>query len=230
MSHLPSALVLSSLPSFWLRIRRAARRIERALLFPPLRALYNASDIWRRNYWERRAPDLDARWGKNTGDFAMLGEMLRALQPARLLDFGCGSGRLFPLYLQLGIPEIVGHDISAKALDICRARYSAESIRLTDAPLSEILRADQAPFDAIICNQVLQHVPAEHIAGPLAQLAALGNALYINDAAEAALSRRFFFMYRHDYDVLLRPHGFVVTKSGADDQQRWQLFVRQPSA
>jgi 2-polyprenyl-3-methyl-5-hydroxy-6-metoxy-1,4-benzoquinol methylase len=74
----------------------------------------------------------------------------------RLLDFGCGSGRLFPLYLENGIYETVGLDVSAKTLAMCRERYPSDSVRSVDglSPADDSLSA----FDLIVCNRVLQHI------------------------------------------------------------------------
>ena len=51
----------------------------------------------------------------------------------RLIDIGCGYGRLFPLYTELNIPEVVGIDISPHAISLAREKYPAYRLEVMKA-------------------------------------------------------------------------------------------------
>jgi SAM-dependent methyltransferase len=75
--------------------------------------------------------------------------------PARILDFGCGTGSATPFLLQLtGAREIVGVDISAKSIEIARQKFGSERAKF------ETLEASQPAgnFDLAFCNGVFHHI------------------------------------------------------------------------
>ena len=74
-------------------------------------------------YWNHRAFDVDKKWGREKNDYALLREIILSFKPHSVLDIGCGSGRLFPLYNDLKIREVVCRDISNKTLKIAKDRY-----------------------------------------------------------------------------------------------------------
>ena len=69
----------------------------------------------------------------------------------RTLDIGCGSSRII-----LGLPEMVGLDIQLKKLRRIQPRIS----RLVQGTITSLPFADGA-FEAVICSQVIEHVPRE---------------------------------------------------------------------
>ncbi len=108
----------------------------------------------RERYWNSRADEIDRKWGTAKDDFAALRGVIESIGPHRLLDIGCGSGRLFPLYNQLQINEVLGQDISRKALVIASKRCQSANITMTNLP---ILRLDYPAgyFDLIVSNRGL---------------------------------------------------------------------------
>jgi SAM-dependent methyltransferase len=120
-----------------------------------------------------------------------------ASAPPLALDYGCGNGRLSPLWLQRGW-RYLGVDFSAANIDFARrlvaklhpdadARFLVGSL---DDP--ELDRA--APFDAIVLSHVLEHVPdPPQFLARLRTLARPGAWLYI-EVPDAA---RYTWNLRH---------------------------------
>ncbi len=71
-----------------------------------------------------------------------------------VLDYGCGGGVHLSILKSFRIKNVVGYDISDKHFDLIH-KYMHNDIKLTTSR-EELLR--YAPFDAIRCNTVLEHV------------------------------------------------------------------------
>lgn len=79
-----------------------------------------------------------------------------------ILDVGCGAGTI-SLYLANQGANILGVDISRKAIDSCKK--SARILKLTDKTqficnTIEKIKFRQK-FDAIICSEVIEHIPRD---------------------------------------------------------------------
>jgi len=79
---------------------------------------------------------------------------------AKILDIGCGSGH-FPYYLgKKGCTDFLGIDISPQQVDFCRKNIS-KSVEQADA--FEFLKEKKKTYDAIVANDLLEHIPKEEI-------------------------------------------------------------------
>jgi SAM-dependent methyltransferase len=65
----------------------------------------------------------------------VLGELLRH-RPKRVLDFGCGDGRLLCELKRIGIPEIAGVDLSDRALFFARGFLPDCSVTLYNSKVT----------------------------------------------------------------------------------------------
>ena len=83
----------------------------------------NSNPRWRNLYWNFRAKEIDRKWGSNTGDYDTLGIIIKSYNCKRILDIGCGSGRLFELYKSLNVEYVVAQEISVDAIKTCKERY-----------------------------------------------------------------------------------------------------------
>ena len=75
--------------------------------------------------------------------------------PRRILDLGCGNGRLLSLLREFGSAdwELEGIDFSEDAVRQCRARgFRAQAARLED------FAREKGAFDAVIMIQLLEHL------------------------------------------------------------------------
>lgn len=103
-------------------------------------------------------------------------EAVTALRPTRVLDVGCGDGRMLQL-LRGVVPERVGVDPSEKAIRFARAfNPDAECVAGT---------ADDVPgtFDVVTCVETLEHIPdaqVEPFVRSLAARLAPGGALVVS--------------------------------------------------
>jgi len=89
------------------------------------------------------------------GDYAKDGD--------KILDFGCGNGRLLELLLPKVKPsEYVGVDTSQKLIDIAKSKYSSEVIKFQKIATSENLPLENNYFNIIYSIAVFHHFPKEH--------------------------------------------------------------------
>lgn len=138
---------------------------------------------------------------------------LKAGPGARLLDLGCGHGRLsVPLGLAVPGAELTGVDLSEPSLSAARARAAAAGLagaRFLKADAAAYARALPASsLDAVVCCEVLYNVPAyREVLADLARALRPGGLLFASfrsrwyelcravkardfDSAEAARDRR----------------------------------------
>ncbi|MFA6382835.1 MAG: methyltransferase domain-containing protein [Parcubacteria group bacterium] len=80
----------------------------------------------------------------------------------KILDFGCGNGRLLELFQDKKI-DYTGVDVSQKLLDLAKNKYPAESISfLKIDPSQQSLPFEDDFFNSSYSIAVFHHLPAEH--------------------------------------------------------------------
>jgi SAM-dependent methyltransferase len=84
----------------------------------------------------------------------------RALDPtaARVLDWGCGCGRLVRYLERAGVRELTGCDIDGAAVAWCAANLAGRFVRSNRNPP---LPFEDASFDAVIASSVFTHLGRE---------------------------------------------------------------------
>jgi amino acid adenylation domain-containing protein len=122
---------------------------------------------------------------------------IRASQPARILEIGCGSGlllfRLAPHAL-----SYVATDFSQQALDSLQRdprRSRLPQVHLLCRPAHEIRDLPEAGFDTVILNSVVQYFPdvaylLQVLSGAL-ELVRPGGTLFVGDVRHLALLEAF---------------------------------------
>lgn len=85
---------------------------------------------------------------KALADYSRLGE--------KILDFGCGSGRLFAALKDRGI-EYFGADVSPKQIEIAKRTYPEADFRITSGL---VLDFPENFFDKVYAIAVLHHLPS----------------------------------------------------------------------
>ena len=93
-----------------------------------------------------------------------------SFKPTRVLDFGCGVGRLLPA-LAVEAEQVVGLDISPAMLD--EARKNCDRLGVSNvllAPSDDLLSLADGDFDLVHSSIVLQHIDPLRGCGIFAQL------------------------------------------------------------
>jgi hypothetical protein len=146
-----------------------------------------------------------------------------------VLEFGCGSGRLVPVYLMHDVETIWLQDLSGQALEFCRQRFFCQqNIRYCHGDIRKI--PTSAAIDLIVANRVLQHIVDQaKFTEVLSYLASLTRYFYVNEAGREA-SWRDPYLKGRDYFEIFRGLGWHVAERGrltAEDgtQHRWILFA-----
>ena len=122
------------------------------------------------DYYDRIFECEERHWwyaGMRSIGASLLGD--RCATPGRtVLDAGCGTGGMLRWQADLGgAARLAGVDISSAAIELARQRVPDADLHV--APLIA-LPFDDASFDLVLTNDVLQHVPEGDIAPSLAEL------------------------------------------------------------
>jgi len=112
--------------------------------------------------WSRKTAELYSELGKQQ-HIPILGpvveELLGPLEGLRVLDFGCGEGRLTRLLAEAGAATVVGLDESSEMIASARSVLEdlparrRERVRLEVGDEGRI--AEEGPFDAALCSLAL---------------------------------------------------------------------------
>ncbi|MHC4505927.1 MAG: class I SAM-dependent methyltransferase [Planctomycetota bacterium] len=90
-----------------------------------------------------------------TGDYRAVVPVLAKLKGYRLLDLGCGYGRLAPLLSAFDCAEYLGVDRVGGRIEYARGRYGSGVCRFEEADALEFRPGPR--FDVVWTSNVLQH-------------------------------------------------------------------------
>jgi len=115
--------------------------------------------VWTSSYTDQQIPEPEI--------FECIDDSvarIRALQPRRVLELGCGTGLLL-LRIAPGCEYYCGTDVSQAALDrlaaeVRRQQAQLPEIALLHAPADELDGIPEAAFDVVILNEVVQYFPS----------------------------------------------------------------------
>ncbi|WP_260956332.1 AMP-binding protein [Pseudomonas citri] len=136
-------------------------------------------------------PDSDLReWVQATASRVM------AFAGHSVLDIGCGIGMTGALLLENGLPRYVGCDASEAAVERARLRLGPlasprGSCAVMKRAAHELGTLDEAPFDVVLLNSVIQYFPdTAYLVGVLekaVELCRTGGVIVIGDVPYASL-------------------------------------------
>lgn len=193
-----------------------------------IQRVYSRSSYLRNKFWDKKAADRDFRWGRHTDDYSVISSIITQLNPQKILDIGCGSGRLFPLYHSLDIKKAIGQDISKSSLQIASQRYQYSNIKTVHSSIID-LNFPKLYFDLIISHRVLQHISPNQIKKIIEKLTKLGHYVYINELTNSDDLKETFYMFKHDYSMLFKQNNYTIVKKGKLGKQTWLLFAQKPT-
>jgi glycosyltransferase involved in cell wall biosynthesis len=185
-----------------------------------------------RRDWDSLASGLHERYGYLSHDYAVLGQVIDRTGARFILEIGCGSGRLVPVYLMHNVQTIWLQDVSGRALDLCRQRFLCQQqIRYFGGNVQSI--SSSTTVDLIVANRVLQHILDDaEFAETLAYLAAMTRYFYINETGiEEAIRHGDPNLKGRDYARIFSDLGWRVEDRGDltaehGTRQFWLLFTK----
>jgi SAM-dependent methyltransferase len=93
-------------------------------------------------------PDLDLNYGP----------LLPTDRTARILDVGCGDGRLIQYLVDAGFKDVLGVDIDAASVAAVERRHPGSALHIGN--LEEFCAGRRASFDVVIAKQVIYYFSA----------------------------------------------------------------------
>jgi 2-polyprenyl-6-hydroxyphenyl methylase / 3-demethylubiquinone-9 3-methyltransferase len=91
--------------------------------------------------------------------FSLAGTGLRSVEGLRVLDVGCGGGLICEPLARLGA-RVTGLDPAPETIEAARRHAAGQDLDIDyRAGRVEELEPEAAPFDAVICLEVIEHVP-----------------------------------------------------------------------
>jgi ubiquinone/menaquinone biosynthesis C-methylase UbiE len=131
-----------------------------------------------------RAADTYDLWGWQSfwtrNEEPIVESMLRSLPlPETAVDLGAGTGRYCDMLCRLGVPRVVGVDISRGMLDVARRKWP--SIAFVNGDISALPLVDSCAQVAIAAR-TLSHVPdVEGVLGEIARIMRPGGLVIVTD-------------------------------------------------
>ncbi|MGO9908836.1 MAG: class I SAM-dependent methyltransferase [Solirubrobacteraceae bacterium] len=90
-------------------------------------------------------------------------ETVKSYAAPRVLDVGCGSGRIGEFVLEAGASHYVGVDFSAPMIDLSRARLNPRFAHKVELLVDDFLTAPlEGQFDVILAVGLFDYVPEPH--------------------------------------------------------------------
>jgi len=117
-----------------------------------------------RRFYAERAQDFDSSRTRPWQGWTQALAGVPAGAALRVLDLGCGNGRLLShLRERFEVSELVGADSCAALIEVARERYASAHVRFERAELFDEHGAPALPagaFDVVALMGVLHHVPS----------------------------------------------------------------------
>jgi ubiquinone/menaquinone biosynthesis C-methylase UbiE len=162
-------------------------------------------------YWNIRFILFPLRYANpkiHSFDYEIISKSIDKYKPSSILDAGCGSGPFFKIYKEKKIKEVVGMDISNRALEYANKNYP--EIKTIKGGL-ERMNFPHKRFDLIICNAVLQHIPEKYIQETIKKLCFSGKKVYLCEFLGKKPSK---YVFIHNYEELFKKNNFFIIERG----------------
>ncbi len=109
-------------------------------------------------FFDRIAPSWDADMIKNDAVIGRILDNAEIEAGQDVLDVACGTGVMFPYYLQRGVASVTGIDISPEMAKIAGAKFAGEEkVQVICGDVEEV--AFSRKFDRIVVYNAFPHFP-----------------------------------------------------------------------
>ena len=177
-------------------------------------------------YWNLRSQELHQQWFDDDADYRIYHEFLLSLRARTCLEIGCNGGR-FSRHLVNDLDELVCQDISAEAIEICRASVNVDTrcrITFLCGNIADLYAASPATrFDVVISNRVLSAVRKDKIAMTITVLGRISRHVIINELMPGDAGATYYW-FAHDYDQLFKSAGLRFAREVVSNGQRFRLY------
>lgn len=181
-----------------------------------------------KQFWNDYAGKLYEQYDAENKDYAVIREIIQSHNISSCIDFGCGPGRLVPLWEELrSLDKIVLYDISDASLKIASDKLKDSKRYILK---NNFFSIKNNPSNSIlISNRVLQHIPPAQVMKYVHHIADVAGYVYINESIGGKLGviKNSFYLYFHDYVGLFSSISYKLTEQGRIGEQQWYLFKRK---
>lgn len=107
------------------------------------------------NYWQGLKPLSSYKIARTKWILDVLLRLRKSTMPAKVLDLGCGDGRLAPLWQAVTGAETHGLELSPQAVKTAQSMFPFIRYKEGDATVTGYANNT---FDIIVCQEVLEHI------------------------------------------------------------------------
>jgi SAM-dependent methyltransferase len=162
------------------------------------------------NHWEKRSYNYDSPepdvYGRN-----IVASYLRKLKPKSLVEIGCGTGQLFPVYKD--IPHVVGCDwaegMRQKSLTRIQ-RHEFSNIMLASLDITKEHLPEK--FDVALTRTVLMHLPEEVMEAVCGNLCAMSDTVILFEFYDPNAPHLDWHCFHHEYPLYMEKYGYKIAE------------------
>ncbi|CAB4364833.1 unannotated protein [freshwater metagenome] len=163
----------------------------------------------------------------------LVGDVVRPTEGTRMLDFGCGNGRLVPFLPNL---DYVGVDNNPSYIEQATATHGSDQVRFVCADVKDLPSLGFGEFDVVVSLGVLHHLSDEvaetAVTAVLQQLTPQGRLITMDPCfhpEQASLARVLMAMDRGRYVRHPEDYRRLVERcNGVVTQQIWHDVYKFP--
>ncbi len=184
-------------------------------------------------FFDRMAPQWDADMVRSDAIIASILDRAGVGPGKRVLDVACGTGVLFPDYLDRSVASLTAIDISPEMVKLAREKFPQVQVLLGDVEAATL----PGPFDCIVVYNAFPHFPEpENLIRVLSSHLAPGGTLTVaHGMSRAALDRhhegaasRVSLGLMHEDDLALLMGKYLTVTDKLSTDAMYQVTARKP--